>query len=264
MLKDRIRQVLTVIFAITQMSIGAPPFAEFVGGFVGDMSDQYMTRFTPAGYTFAVWSVIYVALLAYAIYQALPSQTTNPVLRLVGVPVLLAMFLNTVWVPVFVNEFIVLSAVIIGVTLASLIFALVRLREYRRENPLSTREYWLVRFPVSITAAWLTVATAANIALTLVAVGWDGFGIRPDLWAMGLLVVATLIVLGVLLYTRGNIAYGAIILWALVGIAVGQSGGVTITAYAMFGVVTAALVVLNVPGLLGDTPPAARSQRAAA
>lgn len=42
-----------------------------------EISAKYPSLFTPAGFTFSIWGVIYVALLLFVIYQALPSQRNN-------------------------------------------------------------------------------------------------------------------------------------------------------------------------------------------
>jgi hypothetical protein len=66
------------------------------------------------------------------------------------------------------------------------------------------------------------VATIANIAAALVSVGWDGFGLSDETWAILVLVVALLITLTVIV-TRRDIAYSLVIVWALAGIAVNQT-----------------------------------------
>lgn len=36
---------------------------------IGEVSNNYSSLFTPAGYTFSIWGIIYLLLLAFAIYQ---------------------------------------------------------------------------------------------------------------------------------------------------------------------------------------------------
>jgi hypothetical protein len=38
----------------------------------------------PAGYAFTIWSLIFTLSLGYAVWQALPSERENPLLRRVG------------------------------------------------------------------------------------------------------------------------------------------------------------------------------------
>ena len=39
------------------------------GNTMGSLSDEYYNLFTPAGYAFAIWGVIYLGLLAFSGYQ---------------------------------------------------------------------------------------------------------------------------------------------------------------------------------------------------
>ena len=70
---------------------------------------------------------------------------------------------------------------------------------------------------------WITIASIANVSVTLVSIGWDGFGIGVETWATLIVIVALAITL-LVLATRRDIGYGLVIVWALIGIAVKQSG----------------------------------------
>jgi hypothetical protein len=61
----------------------------------------------------------------------------------------------------------------------------------------------------------------------LVSIGWDGFGINAETWA-ALVVIVALIITLLVVATRKDVAYALVIIWALVGIAVKQSGNQTI------------------------------------
>src|SRR5690606_25386025 len=41
----------------------------------GEISDRFDIVLTPAGYAFSIWSIIYLALGAFVVYQLLPNQT---------------------------------------------------------------------------------------------------------------------------------------------------------------------------------------------
>jgi translocator protein len=64
----------------------------------GEVSDSYPVLFTPAGYVFAIWGVIYLLLLGYVIYQALPAQRENPLLQKIAPWFILNTLANTVWI----------------------------------------------------------------------------------------------------------------------------------------------------------------------
>ena len=69
---------------------------------------------------------------------------------------------------------------------------------------------------------WITVASIANVSSALVSIGWDGFGLASETWAVLVIAVALLITLAVIA-TRKDVAYSLVLVWALVGIAVNQS-----------------------------------------
>ena len=70
---------------------------------------------------------------------------------------------------------------------------------------------------------WITIASIANVSVFLVSENWDGFGISAETWATLIIIVALIITI-LVLSTRKDIAYSLVIIWALVGIAVKQSG----------------------------------------
>ncbi len=96
--------------------------------------------------------------------------------------------------------------------------------------------------PFSTYLGWITIASIANVAVTLVSVNWDGFGIISETWATLIIIVALLITM-LVLATRKDIAYGLVIVWALVGIAAGQSGNQNIVTLAQASAVIVLIVL---------------------
>ena len=92
---------------------------------------------------------------------------------------------------------------------------------------VSLVEKMCVHLPFSVYLGWITVASIANVAVALTAIGWDGGGIEPLTWAVLVIVVALLITLAVIA-TRKDAAYSLVIVWALAGIMVKQIENQTI------------------------------------
>lgn len=185
----------------------------------GEISDRFPTLFVPAGYVFSIWGVIYLGLIAYAVYQALPSQRTNPTLRAIGGWFLLSSLANSLWIFCWhYNQF--------GLSLALMIVLLISLiMIYRRlaaDNGLISRAArWCVYVPFSIYLAWVCVATIPNTSTVLYLANWDGWGISAPIWAVIMLGVATLLGLA-FSFVRVDIAYVLVLVWAFAGIAVKQ------------------------------------------
>src|SRR5512143_2103851 len=170
----------------------------------GAISDQFKVLFVPAGYVFAIWGVIYIGWIAFAIYQALPSQRDNARLQRIGWLYALSGVLNAGWLFTWHYELFPLSVVVMLALLVTLIAIYLRLDNGRVQ--VSTAEKWCVNIPFSVYLGWISVATIANITDLLYYWHWDGFGIAPELWAVIMLVVATALALAMTL-KRSDIAY---------------------------------------------------------
>lgn len=183
------------------------------------VSDSNSTLVTPAGYVFSIWGVIYVLLGIFVIYQALPSQKGNYQEK-IGFFFVLSSLFNIIWLFLWQYEFLVFSVILMFMLLSSLIAIYVRLGIGK--SRVSLRERLAVHLPFSTYLGWITIASIANVATTLVSVGWNGLGISPETWAILIIVVALLITV-VVTVTRMDFAYGLVVIWALMGIAVKQS-----------------------------------------
>jgi hypothetical protein len=93
-----------------------------------------------------------------------------------------------------------------------------------------------IHLPFSVYLGWITIASIANVATTLVSVSWNGLGIPPETWATLIIVVALLIAL-LVAATRVDLAYGLVIIWALMGIGVKQSQNPNIVLLAQISAV---------------------------
>ena len=75
MRRDTVRQTVNVLAMIAALIInGLANALPLNGQPAGEISDRFQVYFVPAGYVFAIWGLIYVGLIAFAVYQALPAQ----------------------------------------------------------------------------------------------------------------------------------------------------------------------------------------------
>jgi hypothetical protein len=244
--RDIIRQIATVLAIVAGIAINVLPFTG--GGFgsgsdVGAISDRTNTLITPAGVTFAIWSLIFFGQLAFATYQALPSQRAHPLLRRVGWWVAFNGFGQGVWTLLFTNQQFVPAWLLIFALLGALIVASARTGLGR--NTPTGRDYWLVYAPININLGWLSVASIINTAQVLqYVVGWNGAPFGLQFWAAAMIVVAA--ALGLVMVLRlGNLPFGAVIVWALAGIALRSADAslVLIVSIATAAAVALALLI---------------------
>jgi hypothetical protein len=246
MKKDTLRQAVNVLAVLATITInGLANALPLNGQTTGAISDRFRVYFVPAGYVFSIWGVIYLALLAFAVYQALPAQRENPHLRRIGYLFALSCLANVVWLFLWHYEVFPLTIVAMLALLALLIAIYLRLGVGRVR--VSTAETWLVHVPFSIYLGWVTVATIANATSLLDYLQWSGWGISPEVWTVIMLIAGAVIASAVSL-TRGDIAYMLVIVWAFAGIAVKHAGTLVVAISAW--VMTAAVAVMLVVGAL--------------
>jgi hypothetical protein len=234
-----------IAFALTVLVNGLAGGTTILGGkLTAEISDANPTLITPAGYVFSIWGVIYILLGMFVVFQALPSQKEKSFQEGIGWLFVFSSLLNIVWLFLWQFEYLGLSVVLMFLLLATLISIYLRLNIGKSTVPL--REKLAVHVPFSVYLGWITIASIANVTVTLVSVGWDGFGISQETWAFSIVIIALLITL-LVVATRKDLAYGLVIIWALLGIAVKQSGNQNIvTTTETSAVVIVIALVLSI------------------
>jgi tryptophan-rich sensory protein len=249
MMNDRLRQVLVVVVTVTLIVMnGLSNIRVFGPQTNGDVSGKYNTLITPAAYAFGIWGVIFLGLMAFAVYQALPSQRHNPRFRAAGPWYIINALGNAAWSPIFNQEWIGGALVIILIMFISLFMVMEALRINPRTDmammrPVKTAETWLARVPFSIYFGWLTVATILNITLWFRAHNFDLSGISEPVWAVGVLVLG--LIIGAVLYNRyRSAAFILVFTWAYAAIAVQQAATPTVQLFAGAGAIIAVLLAI--------------------
>lgn len=195
----------------------------------------------PANYAFSIWGVIYLGLLAYGVFQLLPSQRENPVLQRVDYLLIISCIVQALWVIAFLlRQFWASTLMMIGILLP-LIGIYLQLGVGKRR--VSRQEKWYAHIPFSIYLGWISVATIVNVAVALYNNDWNGWGLAPQGWTVIMMIVAA-IVGALVALRRRDIAYPLVIVWALVAIAVRQAALPLVATVAVGLAVALALLVL--------------------
>lgn len=221
-----------------------------IGGKVtAEISDANFTLITPAGYVFSIWGVIYILLGIFVVYQALPSQKSNNYQNKIGWFFVLSSIINITWLFLWQFEYLVFSVVLIFMLLATLIAIYLRLGIGK--SKVNLRERIAVQLPFSTYLGWITIASIANVATTLVSINWNGFEINPETWASMIILIALLLSL-IVVAKRKDVAYGLVIIWAFVGISVAQTSHQTIVTLTQISaiIILFTLAVLVIIGKL--------------
>lgn len=237
---QRIKQILVVVATVGVIFINYLAGTGYINNRTPEyISDKYPTAITPAGYAFAIWSLIYLGLIAFSIYQALPKNSERFIkLRSLYIQSCVA---NCAWIYLWHYEQILGSLVVIFLLLATLVFINLNLL---KDSSNSAAELWLVRVPFNIYFGWVTVATILNFTIALVSLGVTAPSVTTTILACLLLVVAT--AFGVVMrIVFSNSGYPLAVAWALTAIAVKQSGQTAIVTVAAFCVIILLLSALS-------------------
>ena len=237
----RYSNVVAFLFTVIVNSLAGG--TTLLGGVnTAQISDSNPTLITPAGYVFLIWGIIYVLLGVFVVFQALPSQKEKKYTEKIGWLFVLSNILNIAWIFLWQYNFLSLSVVLMLLLLATLILIYTRLGIGK--SPARLTENLLVHLPFSVYLGWITIATIADVAVTLVSIKWDGFGISPEIWST-LIVIVALAITVLVLATRKDVAYSLVIIWAFTGIAANQSANQNIVNlfYASAIIVLLALAV---------------------
>jgi cell division protein FtsW (lipid II flippase) len=241
-----IKILVVITYVVMVAANGAANALPLNGRNTGEVSAAYPNLFTPAGVTFAIWSLIYLLLGAHVLYQLglfrdrPDTAEDTALLNRIGLLFSLSSLANTAWIFAWHYDVIPLSAVLLVTILTLLAMIVVTLR---RAN-LTGRQRWLVGLPFSVYFGWSTVAVVANITVLLVYWKWDGFGIAESTWAVIIILVA--IAIGTITMLRNrDVAYGLVLIWAFAGILLRQtsSDGLAGKYPVIIAAVVASLIV---------------------
>ncbi|MCC6497616.1 MAG: tryptophan-rich sensory protein [Propionibacteriaceae bacterium] len=180
------------------------------------------TLLAPAVRAFSIWSVIYLGLIGYVVWQWLPANTASPRARRIGWLSSVSMALNGLWLLVVQAGALWLSVAVIVALAATLGELMRRLGEPRATG---AAERLLVDGTFGLYLGWVSVATLANVTATLVASGVDPGGEVAEYLAVAVLGVGAALGAVLAKVLGGRLGVAAAMVWGLSWIAVGRLTG---------------------------------------
>ncbi len=210
----------------------------------GFISDLYPNLFTPAGFTFAIWGLIYLLLGIFVIYQARGlfggKGEPNIFVQRIGYWFFTSCLLNSAWI--FAWHYLQ-----VGLSLAIMVLLLINLLLiYNLINSVDNKrkkEGYLFIVPAfSIYSGWITIATVANVTAFLVDRGWGQFGLSEVFWMVIILLVATGIVLA-FMFKNKDWLYSLVAIWAFFGIVVERLTAETVYGLVVFFVILCMVII---------------------
>lgn len=240
--QDRMRAILVLVATIGTIVFNGLAAAGYINGVTPEViSNKYPTILTPAGYAFSIWSLIYVGMIAFSIYQLLPNNLLR--FRSIRTIYIVSCVFNCAWIYFWHREQIGVCLVLILVLMLTLLLINVKFKE-----PGSLRMALVTKAPFGIYFGWVTCAAIVNFAVFLAYAGVTMSSRTSAIFGCICIAVAAGFAI-VVRWRLANYLYAIAVAWALTAIAVKQSGNTPIVIAAAFGavtcLVTAGSVVVN-------------------
>lgn len=228
--------VLIVNFLANFLPIG--------GRTTGEVSSSYPSLFTPAGFTFSIWGLIYLLLITYAVYQLLPRNSDRPIFDRINRHFVVNCAANSLWILCWHYELITLSLILMSAILISLIGIY---RHILPDKIQGFRDRLFIRIPFSLYMGWITVATLANISVEQTVIGMDNWIMTKTVWVFVELALAGAVGTVMIIRYRDPI-FGGVVAWAAYGITDKQVDTPEV-AGAAAAVMILVLVILVIEGI---------------
>lgn len=173
----------------------------------GEISDKYSTLFTPSGFTFSIWGLIYLLVGAFVISSIMNSRYFTTGNNIVIYLFILSTILNGSWLFAWHFDKILLSTIIM---IAFLVVLLMILHNIHTDDTLG-----YVTF--SVYSGWISVALIANISILITKYDIAFFMNYQWFWFIFIIIVSIGIMVTMFIRTS-NYVYGLVFIWAYFGI----------------------------------------------
>lgn len=206
------------------------------GQTTAEISDKQTVLFTPAGYVFSIWGVIYVLVGIWVFLQVKNRNTEHATTNKISLLFIVSCAFNIIWLLSWHYEYFVLSIVVMFLLLITLIMLYT-------QYPKSDARFG-GRFPFSFYLGWISVASIANTAYTFKHYNIS-LGIDEAILTIILLIVAG--ALAIFIRSMSRDPYFAIVfVWAIIGIAARNTEqSIVITAYVVAAIIFIAIIAVS-------------------
>ncbi|NND62466.1 MAG: tryptophan-rich sensory protein [Flavobacteriaceae bacterium] len=217
---------------------------------IGEVSGEYRNLFTPAGYAFAIWGLIYLLLAGFVVYQFRALWKKERAVKVVNDTsgwFLLSCVANSAWVFCWLYGNLLLSLI----CMFTLLFALLKI-VWRNDMEIWDAPISIIAFvwwPFVIYSGWIAVASIANVAAYLTSIEWSGWGISEMSWTLMMIGVATSLNL-LILWKRNMREFAAVGAWALIAIGIANKESHDVITNVSFVAAALLLLAAAVHGIL--------------
>lgn len=238
-------QISNILAFIVMVALNYIANTGFINGeTMASVSAEYDNLFTPAGYAFSIWGLIYLGLGAFVIFQAISVRGKKLVPK-IGWWFVISCLLNMSWIFAWLFHYIDTSVIIMSLLLLSLMIIVFRTRMELDDEPLPVIAFFW--WPFSFYSGWISVALIANTAAYLTSINWDGYGISEVYWTLIMVIIAAVINL-LITWTRNMREFALVGAWGLIAVGMANQADHSIIYYTALA---AAAVILISSGIHG-------------
>jgi benzodiazapine receptor len=233
---DRLRSILVILATVATIGFSALAATGYLNGVTtAEISDRFPTVITPAGYAFSIWNLIYVGLLAFSVYQAIPKHLER--FGRVRTLYIASCVLNCAWIYFWHHGYIG-GCVVLIIALAIVLTAITSMYKFA----VSLTEALIVKGTFGLYAGWVTVASIVNIAVYLRSVG--SAAAMSEVVGTLAVIIATAAAVAVT-WRLANYLYPVAVAWTLTAVAINQSGKTAIVIACAGGVIMSLLLATS-------------------
>ncbi len=247
--KIKTLQVLNFVFFIIMVIMnGLAVSLPLNGKTTGELSNKYPNLFVPTGLTFSIWSVIYLLLFIFCIYQirSLFSRKPEPhlamILDAIGYLFIINATFNALWIITWHYEILPLSIIV----MLGILVTLIRInKNLKQVQPyISGGLKFVVKAAFGLYFGWICIATIANVTAILVRYGIMPEGISGQSWAYIMILVGSCIGFIATINVRNGYV-GLAIIWALIGIIIARNEDVIYYKYIAYSAAFGILMMIS-------------------
>ncbi len=243
---QRTRRLIVLVCAVFAVLVPAVQSLAGLGQSQAEFSADGDSTLRIAGWAFSIWSLIYLWILAYAVWQVLPQTGESDLVNRMGWPSAVAFVLIGAWIIAAAADAKLATVAIILAAMLSLVIPLLANSREVRLTPARDQDRWLLLWPLGLLAGWLTIASAANILIVATAQDALPAALSPTGWAV--LAVVVVVAIGFLgVWKLRLLAFPLPITWGLIGAFAAEQDRNPTLAFTALG---AAILLLLVSVLL--------------
>ncbi|WP_295221907.1 tryptophan-rich sensory protein [uncultured Chryseobacterium sp.] len=211
---------------------------------MASISAKYQNLFTPAGYAFSIWGLIYLGLLGFVIYYGPFAKNTEAKEKTIlntGWWFVISCIANSLWIFTWLYEYTLLTIPIMMLLFVSLLKII-----WNNCGLIESRDFKttvFLRLPFYIYSGWISVALIADVAAYLKKIQCSGFGIPETGWTVLMFIIAAVIHL-YMVWKQNMSTFALVAVWALIAIAVANQ--YSNQAVYISAIVTALFVFVNI------------------